>query len=50
MKMPASLVVEDSAILKFVNLRAEQRCSPETLDEDCLQQLMTQMTDVFVVC
>ena len=30
--MRASLVVEDSAILKFVNVRAEQRCSPETLD------------------
>jgi hypothetical protein len=28
--MPSSLVVEDSAILKFVDVKAEQRCSPET--------------------
>ena len=48
--MPASLVVEDSAILKFVNVRDEQRHSPETMTEDCLLQLMSPITDVFIVC
>ena len=33
-KMPACLVVEDSAILKFVDVRDEQRRSSETLTED----------------